>query len=122
MGGSGVTGEGDAVEIACNMLDDSHCTPLHLACIQGNARNIYRLVERGARATSVGLNGMTPLHMCAAAGHIDAVQTLLHLVPASEVFQRNAVGMNAKMLAEVRGHHEVVEVLDRWARMHGRAR
>ena len=62
---------------------------------------------------------MTPIHLCAAAGHKNAVQTLLYMVPTSEVFQRNAFGMNATDLAKMKDHQEVVELLEQWVRNHG---
>ena len=55
-----VAAEGDVIEIACNALDDSHCTPLHLACIEGNVQIIQLLIDRGAKTTAAGVSCMLP--------------------------------------------------------------
>ena len=113
-----VAAEGDVIEIACNALDDSHCTPLHLACIEGTVQNIQLLIDRGSRTTSAGLNGMWPLHMCAAAGHLDACRLILNNLPSGAWLARNADGLNAVDLAEMEHHDEVAELIRYWVSTH----
>ncbi len=106
--------EGDMIQLACNAVDESNCAPLHLATIQGDVRNVVRLIERGASPIKRGVNGMTPLMCAAAAGHLDAVTAILDRVPATECLSRNQVGQNAGSLAESHGHEEVFKLLRRW--------
>jgi ankyrin repeat protein len=64
-----------------DLKDDAGETPLHLACIGGDAQLVTALLSSGAtvdaRATGPKSLRMTPLTWCAYGGHDDAVEVLL---------------------------------------------
>src|SRR4029453_19455025 len=52
-------------------------TPLYLACVNGNAVIIERLLKAGADANAVATEGETALMTAARTGNVDAVKVLL---------------------------------------------
>src|ERR1017187_718897 len=54
-------------------------TPLFMACTNGSAAMVERLLKAGADANSTKSNGTTALMIAAASGSADAVKVLLHV-------------------------------------------
>lgn len=86
-------------------------TPLDLACTNGSASMVRRLIAGGARVDHVvGTSGVTALMTCARTGSAPAVQALLERgapVNAAESFK----GQTALMWAIAERHHDVVRLL-----------
>jgi len=78
------------------------------------------LLPAGALSSSALLSGgeplalgVTPLHVAAAAGHVDVVEVLLRGCPAADVNARTSEGYTALHLASQLGHAGVVDALVR---------
>ncbi|PNH01040.1 E3 ubiquitin-protein ligase [Tetrabaena socialis] len=69
----------DAILRSYASLQDARCqTPLHIACIYGNADVAEALLKLGATPWSWDeLGGRTPLHYAASMGHVDCVRIVL---------------------------------------------
>jgi ankyrin repeat protein len=76
---------------------------LALALLQ---RPLVAKVARIADST-----GMTALHHAAQQGQTQTVETLLRMLPASEIARPNRAGKSAALLAEEAGHGEIARIL-----------
>lgn len=75
----------------------------------GDTRQLVGLLERGIDTNTVDTQGNTLLILAAREGNADTVEALLKHRPA--LAQRNLAGDSALMLAVLRGHDKVVELL-----------
>jgi ankyrin repeat protein len=85
-------------------------TPLALACINGSARSIERLLAAGANPNERGPNGETALMLASRTGTIDAMTVLLNAgadVNAIETLR----GTTALMWAAAQSHAAAVKLL-----------
>jgi len=94
-----------------NAANDLGATPLQLACVNGSAAMVRKLLSHGAR-TNVALaeSGVTPLMTCARSGGVEAVRQLLSHgadVDAVETFK----GQTALMWAIAENHPAIVSAL-----------
>ena len=91
-------------------------TPLHYAALAGRLDKIQKLLVLGAQVDVESDGGATPLMLAAYGGHIDAVKLLLQLgadpagvcAPSS----REERSFTASHWASLKGHNEIVELLD----------
>jgi ankyrin repeat protein len=94
-----------------NAANELGATPLQLACINGSAAMVSRLLARGARANdAVTKTGATALMACARSGSVEAVRALLAhgaRPDAAEAFK----GQTALMWAVVENHPQIVRTL-----------
>lgn len=94
-----------------NAENELGVTPLDLACTNGSASMVRRLIAAGARVDHVvGTSGVTALMTCARTGSAPAVQALLERgapVNAAESFKKQT----ALMWAIAERHHDVVRLL-----------
>jgi len=58
-------------------LDERHLTPLHVACLRGQAAAAAVLLERGADADATDAHGSTPLHLAALGAHTQIAELLV---------------------------------------------
>mmetsp|Transcript_23575 Transcript_23575/g.33752 ORF Transcript_23575/g.33752 Transcript_23575/m.33752 type:complete len:130 (+) Transcript_23575:116-505(+) len=63
--------------VSPNVVDESGCTPLHLAAIKGHQEAVRQLLAGGAQTEAVDTYGDTPLHVAARGGHQEVVSLLL---------------------------------------------
>jgi len=93
---------------AANRFD---VTPFGLACMNGNARMIEKLLKAGADANApLSVLGETPLMMAARTGNAEAVKILLDH-GASVNAREKSKGHTALMWAAVESHPAVVKLL-----------
>jgi ankyrin repeat protein len=85
-------------------------TPLFMACTNGSAAMIERLLKAGADANSTKSNGTTALMIAAASGSAAAVQALLDR-GADLKAKESAHGQTALMFAAALNRAEVIKVL-----------
>lgn len=85
-------------------------TPLFMACTNGSAAMIERLLKAGADANSTKSNGTTALMIAAASGSADAVKVLLEH-GADLKAKESAHGQTALMFAAALNRAEVIKVL-----------
>lgn len=94
-----------------NAANELGATPLQLACINGSAAMVSRLLARGARANdAVTTTGATALMACARSGSVEAVRALLAhgaLPDAAETFKEQT----ALMWAVAENHPQMVHAL-----------
>jgi ankyrin repeat protein len=91
-------------------VDEYGETPLTLACSNGNARLVKKLVEAGADVNAARWDGTTALMLAANSGNAEAVNLLIARgakVNAAEVRK----GQTALMWAAAEGHSAVVKML-----------
>ena len=60
--------------------DDHQFSPLHWAAKGGHQKILEMLIGRGARVHTTNMGDDTPLHLAAAHGHREAVQTVRMMV------------------------------------------
>jgi ankyrin repeat protein len=94
-----------------NLANDYGITPLWLACANGSAPMVAKLLKpRDADPNVTQWSGATPLMMCARTGNVEAVKALLARgahVNAAETKE----GQTALMWAAAQSHSDVVQVL-----------
>ena len=89
-------------------------TPLHLAALAGNAA-VRGLIQVGAVVNPDTEEGaITPLHLAASGGHLEAVQDLLQAGANPNLRDKN-FGATPKDWAEHGGHTAIVELLGKVA-------
>lgn len=86
-----------------------------LQCIQHRMPDfVQALLQRplvGKVARIADSAGMTALHHAAQQGQTQTVETLLRMLPASEIARPNRAGKSAALLAEEAGHEELARIL-----------
>jgi len=75
----------------------------------GDTRPLVQLLSRGLDPNTVDEQGNTLLILAAREGHADTVAAILEFRP--KLGQRNAAGDSALMMAVLKGHDEVVDLL-----------
>lgn len=75
----------------------------------GDTRQLVDLLNRGIDPNTIDEQGNTLLILAANGGHVRTVEAILPYRP--NVSQRNLAGDSALMMAVLRGHEEVVEIL-----------
>ena len=84
---------------------------LNKACLNGQARDVRRLLSEGADVNDINEQGVTPLMAASYEGHVEVVDMLL----AAEA-NANAAGDNGTPLygASLQGHLVVAASLSLW--------
>ncbi len=85
-------------------------TPLDLACVNGSAAMIRKLLDAGANPNSAHPDGQTPLMTAARTGNPDAVRVLLDKGAAVNA-KDTVAAQTALMFAITENHPEAVRVL-----------
>ncbi|XP_050993076.1 transient receptor potential cation channel, subfamily N, member 1 isoform X2 [Labeo rohita] len=91
-------------------MEGATCT--HIAAAKGSVAVIKELLlfnQRGAGTLNNKANGLCPLHLAAAGGHMEVVKVLLEA--GASVTEEDAEGMTAIHLAAKNGHTHILEVL-----------
>jgi ankyrin repeat protein len=86
-------------------------TLLHLTARTGDLEGVEVLIASGAQVNTCGDLGNTPLHQAAMMGKTDSVKKLLQL--GADRSLRNKFGQTAMEVAELGGHREVAEILEK---------
>jgi hypothetical protein len=89
---------------------ESHTTPLHMACLSGNADCVTLLIGAGAAIESVSSQYGTPLHCAVQAGQTSIVQELLD-AGAKKDANSGPNLRTALCLAALEGHEPIVRLL-----------
>lgn len=92
-----------------NHAADNGFTPLHIACSNGNAEIVYRLLEKGACAESRDSRGWTPLFLAVWRGHVSVATHLI--LNGANVNTCDMYNQTPLSIACRRGDVEVVIVL-----------
>ena len=87
-------------------------TPLYLACTNGNAPIVERLLNAGADPNTALPDGETALMTAARTGNVDAVKALLAR-GANVTRARTAQGQTALMWAAAENNAAALTLLDR---------
>ncbi|XP_046858661.1 ankyrin repeat domain-containing protein 66-like [Xenia sp. Carnegie-2017] len=108
--------------ILINVTDEGwgNRTPLHCAAERGNSRCVKLLLESGANPYSRMTGGWTPAHCAAEAGKFDILKTLIH--HGTEIGIEDDFGDSPRNIAEIYGHEECAQLLQRCAMFTKRAR
>jgi ankyrin len=85
-------------------------TPLDVACVNGSAAMIRKLLDAGANPNAAHSDGQTPLMTAARTGNPDAVRVLLDKGAAVNA-KDNVAEQTALMFAITENHPDVVRVL-----------
>jgi ankyrin len=105
-----------------NAANDHGVTPLALACTNGSAPLVRKLLDASANPDAATSMGETVLMTCAAAGNADAVKMLLDRGTRSINARESSRGQTALMWAVAYKHPDVVRVLiERGADIHARS-
>jgi len=95
-----------------NWRDDSGCTALHLAALNGHKDIVIFLLHTDASANIPDNAGSFPLHLAAFNGHHEVAKILLTRGPSkAQVNEPNMAGDTALHVAAQYGHRHVVHVL-----------
>ena len=101
---------GAGADVDVNATNELGVAPLSLACIDGSAAMVDRLLDRGADANHALPTGVTALMTCARTGSVDAVRLLLDR-GASVNEQETRWRQTALMWAIAENHPAVVATL-----------
>lgn len=95
-----------------NWRDDSGCTALHLAALNGHREAVIFLLHNDASANTPDNAGSFPLHLAAFNGHHEVAKILITRGPSHAVVNEpNMAGDTALHVASQYGHRYVVQVL-----------
>ncbi|XP_076850832.1 ankyrin repeat domain-containing protein isoform X2 [Brachyhypopomus gauderio] len=92
-----------------NRRDFFGCTPLHRACLGGDADTTEYLLHRGASHEARSDCGQTPLHLAAAGGHLNPARALLQHLAAPD--PRDSHGWTPLHWAVFGGRGDMAELL-----------
>ena len=93
-----------------NAKNDYSATPLSLACTNGNAAMVEKLLAAGANPNLAASSGETPLMRCARTGSAAAVKALLARKAQVDA-SNNEQGQTALMWAVAQKHPEAADAL-----------
>lgn len=97
-----------AIDINQRDRRGGNTTPLMIAALNGNARTVKILLEKGADAEILSDHGYAALHFAAEQGHVDVSKMLVKVTNLEEF---TGAGATALHLAAGEGHCGVIRVL-----------
>jgi ankyrin repeat protein len=102
-----------------DQADDSGCTPLFIACQEGNLEIVQLLVKAGADLQESDSRGWTPLFVAAEMGHLEIVRLLVKTGAIQN--KPSNLGNTPATIAEERGFLDVVNFLKKSSLQHQQA-
>ncbi len=100
-----------AVPTLPNVTSDLGVTPLMQNAGNGNCEEVLRLINEGARVSTVNANGTDALIYAASAGHVACVNHLLRAKARTDTVDRD--GDSTLSAAQQQGHTEIVEAIEK---------
>ena len=98
-----------------NRFSNLESGPLHVAALTGNIGAVDMLIAHGAKVDSqMHKRKLTPLHLAAAFGHTEVVESLLRAAPdaATLAIIKDGKGRTPARLAKFKGYAELAERLN----------
>jgi ankyrin repeat protein len=94
-----------------HVMEESGCSPLHLAVIFHNLEVVRVLLDKGADISTPYFKGrFTPLHLAATYGDMPMVKLLLS--KGADPTAKNAYGRTPSQVAKSQGHPDVAQLID----------
>lgn len=93
------------------MITPGDRSAVYLAAMNGHAKCITILKDKGANVCYPDENGFAPLHVASQSGHLAAVKALVKAMPPQNVMQYNKGQMLPIHMAALGGHIDIIEFL-----------